>query len=202
MTRRFKVVLIGGSHCGKTSLTNRYVNGQFTSNTLTTTQAAYYEKRIQTVGYDCFLDVWDTAGQERFHALTPMFYRDAEGALVVFDITDANSFTVSKKWVSELRQARGSDCYAVLVGNKSDLQSQRTVPFDDAKSWADSQKMEYFETSAKTGSNVEQAFMALVKKLTAGKGGRKTTGDARGKRKTASVRFDEPPPEEQRGGCC
>ena len=201
MTRRFKVVLIGGSHCGKTSLTNRYVNGQFTANTLTTTQAAYYEKHIQTMGSECFLDVWDTAGQERFHALTPMFYRDAEAALVVFDITDAQSFTVSKKWVAELRQARGHDCYAVLVGNKTDLASQRTVSYDDAKSWADSQKMEYFETSAKTGSNVEQAFMALVKKLTSGKGGRVTTGDARGRRKTASVRFTDPAPEEK-SGCC
>ena len=84
MTRRFKVVLIGGSHCGKTSLTNRYVNGQFTSNTLTTTQAAYYEKRIQTVGYDCFLDVWDTAGQERFRNIVPMYFQRANVVLVVF----------------------------------------------------------------------------------------------------------------------
>ena len=204
MTQKYKVVLIGGSHSGKTSLINRFVNDQFTANTMATTQAAFYEKRILSAGYDCYLHIWDTAGQERFHALAPMFYRDAQGALVVFDLTDSGSFSTSKKWISELRQARGPDCYAILVGNKCDLTSQRTVDAGEARSFAQSQKMEYFETSAKTGQGVEETFMALVKKFAAmkPKKGTGTGGETRVKRRTTSVKFDNPEPETKQEGCC
>lgn len=199
---KYKVVLIGAAHCGKTSIVNRYINGQFVANTTTTTQAAYYEKHVQTFGIDCFLNIWDTAGQERFHALTTMFYRDSYGALVVFDLTDSNSFAVCKRCVNELRQIVGDECKAVLIGNKSDLASQRTVAFEDAKKYAESQNMEYYETSAKYGSGIEQAFVNLAKKIVEGnkKRSREASQIGRGKRR-GTAQFTEPPPIKE-SGCC
>lgn len=201
--RKYKVVLIGSSHTGKTSIVNRYINNAFTYNTQTSTQAAFYQKDMTRQGFNMILEIWDTAGQERFHALIPMFYRDAKGAFVVYDITDQNSFDHAKQWVNELRQARGDDIVLLLVGNKCDLQSERIVSEDEALDYAKSANLTYFETSAKSGANVDLVFQAIsnkFKKLPEDPNDTKTT---RAKR---SVRFDEEQPvpkvKKEESSCC
>jgi small GTP-binding protein len=199
MQRSFKIVLVGPTHCGKTSLINRFVNGQFNVQIQATTQAAFYHRRVQSFGFDSNLDIWDTAGQERFHALAPMFYRDADGALVVFDLTDEPSLNGAKQWASELRQHRGHDCPIVLVANKSDLRDLRKAKMSEAMDWAVSHSYDYFETSAKTGANVEHAFIGLLRMITHTK--RPSSESLSPTKRRTTVRFDDPVPSSD-DSCC
>ena len=99
MSTRFKVVLLGEGRVGKTSVLLRYTKGEYDDRQISTLQASYIDKKIMVGGTNVQLSIWDTAGQERFHALGPIYYRDADGALLVYDITDVESFNKVKKWV-------------------------------------------------------------------------------------------------------
>lgn len=162
------------------------------------TQPAFFQKKIFCDDGEFTLEIWDTAGQEQYHALSPMFYRDADAGIVVFDLTDSSSFTKSKQWVSELRQARGDDITIAVAGNKSDLPSKRMVKLEEMSAFASSINAESFETSAKTGENVTLLFTSLVKTLANKPQTAATERQARGRR--SSVKFDEAPPRQ--GGCC
>jgi len=109
--------------------------------------------------------IWDTAGQERFHALGPIYYRDANGALLVYDITDRESFTKVRHWVKELRKIVGKDIVLVIAGNKSDMEKNRQVNDVEAKEYADSVGALHLMCSAKTGKGVENAFLELTKEI-------------------------------------
>lgn len=129
---RFKVVLLGEGRVGKTSILLRYTKGEYSDRQISTLQASYLDKRV-TIGTSTVnLSIWDTAGQERFHALGPIYYRDAAGALLVYDITDAESFHKVKNWVKELRKIVGNDIVIVIAGNKIDLEKNRNVDEGEA----------------------------------------------------------------------
>ena len=146
----YKVVLLGEGRVGKTSLLLRYVNDVFNDKQPATIQASYLTKRVNVDGTSTQLAVWDTAGQERFHALGPIYYRDAD-ALLVYDITDVDSFARVKNWVKELRQMAGKDIIIALVGNKIDMERHRRVTDAEANEYAASVGAELFGTSAKGG---------------------------------------------------
>jgi small GTP-binding protein len=156
-------VLVGAAHTGKTSIANLYVYGEFSPNTFPTIQPAFFRKGIQVNGTEVVLEIWDTAGQEQYRALSPLFYRDADVGIVVFDLADSSSFGKCKQWVSDLREARGLDIAIVLVGNKLDLPSIRTVSFESVAQFATSINVETVETSAKTGENVRLLFETVAK---------------------------------------
>ena len=196
--RKAKVVLVGAAHTGKTSIINRLIYEEFSPHTMPSTQPAFFQKKIFCDDGEFTLEIWDTAGQEQYHALSPMFYRDADAGIVVFDLTDSSSFTKSKQWVSELRQARGDDITIAVAGNKSDLPSKRMVKLEEMSAFASSINAESFETSAKTGENVTLLFTSLVKTLANKPQTAATERQARGRR--TSVKFDEAPPRQ--GGCC
>jgi len=122
---------------------------------------AYLEKAVQIRGTQVQLSLWDTAGQERFHSLAPIYYRDADGALLVYDITDVESFRRVAKWVEELR-VMGTQCVLAIVGNKSDLQSQAHVLKADAEAYARSIGAKHSMASAKLGQGVEETFGSLA----------------------------------------
>ena len=124
---RFKVVLLGEGRVGKTSILLRYTKGEYSDRQVSTLQASYLDKRVLIGSSTVQLSIWDTAGQERFHALGPIYYRDAAGALLVYDITDAESFNKVKNWVKELRKIVGNDIIIVIAGNKIDLEKNRNV---------------------------------------------------------------------------
>ncbi|KIH63714.1 Ras family protein [Ancylostoma duodenale] len=108
--------------------------------------------------------IWDTAGQERFKTVTSAYYRGAQGALIVYDITKPGSFDSCKQWLHDLRE-QSENVSVMLVGNKSDLRNMREVPADMAKRFADEHHLTFIETSALDSSNVEKAFTQILTKI-------------------------------------
>ncbi|XP_055304175.1 ras-related protein Rab-21 [Sitodiplosis mosellana] len=161
-TYNFKVVLLGEGAVGKTSLVLRYVEDTFNPSHITTLQASFLNKKINVDGKAVRLSIWDTAGQEKFHALGPIYYRSSNGAILVYDITDEDSFQKVKNWVKELKKMLGSEIVLTIVGNKIDLNKDRTVPFETAEGYAQSVGAMHFETSAKNNVGVEDLFLGLT----------------------------------------
>jgi Ras-related protein Rab-21 len=163
MSLAFKVVLLGEGRVGKTCLCLRYVRGSFSDSQESTIQATYLDKRLNVGKKSVKLMIWDTAGQERFHALGPIYYREANGALLVYDITDRDSFSKVRNWVKELRKIVGKDIVLLIAGNKCDLTKHRQVSDEDAEKFAASVGATHMLCSAKTGKNVEGLFLELTK---------------------------------------
>eukprot|EP00911_Craspedida_sp_UC1_P001624 UC1_evm1s1231 len=138
MSQQFKVVLLGEGCVGKTSLVLRYCQNTFNDKHVTTLQASFLKKRMNIGGSRVELAIWDTAGQERFHALGPIYYRESQGAVLVYDITDEDSFQKVKNWVKELRKMLGADIALTICGNKMDLEKNRTVSQVEAEAYAES----------------------------------------------------------------
>lgn len=161
-----KVIILGDSGVGKTSLMHQYVSKKFDNRYKATIGADFLTKEIELDGQTVALQIWDTAGQERFQALGSAFYRGADACILVFDLTQADTFQHLSSWMDEFNlQAGKRDC--VLIGNKSDLQEKRAVKDTLAKQWCDKNKedneISYFETSAKDDLGVEQAFLSVAK---------------------------------------
>ncbi|KAJ2954308.1 hypothetical protein O0L34_g2560 [Tuta absoluta] len=161
----FKVVLLGEGCVGKTSLLLRYIEDKFNEKHLTTLQATFLNKRLNLNGKRINLSIWDTAGQERFHALGPIYYRNSNGAILVYDITDEDSFLKVKNWVKELRKMLGTQIVLVIAGNKIDMEHERTVPLEEAESYANSVGAKHYYTSAKLNQGVEDLFLDLTKEM-------------------------------------
>lgn len=136
---------------------------RFNSQHLSTLQASFVTRKVNLEdGRKAQLNIWDTAGQERFHALGPIYYRGSDGALLVYDITDQDSFQKVKSWVRELRQMRGTDIALIIVGNKTDLEEQRAVMHQEAMQYARTVGAQYVETSAKENEGVAELFELLT----------------------------------------
>ena len=130
MADKYKVVLLGEGRVGKTSLVRRYLENEFSDKQKSTVQANMYSTKDLQIGeHTARIAIWDTAGQERFRALGPIYYRDANGALLVYDITDAETFEKVRTWVRELRKMVGDDIRICVAGNKYDLKGKRQVCF-------------------------------------------------------------------------
>ena len=160
---KFKIVLLGEGRVGKTSIFLRYTKGEYNERQVSTIQASYLDKTIVVNNTSVNLSIWDTAGQERFHALGPIYYRDADAALLVYDITDKESFSKVRKWVKELRKIVGNDIIIVIAGNKIDLEKQRNVTEEEALSYVTSVQANHFYTSAKSNRGLEEVFQDITK---------------------------------------
>ncbi|RWR81251.1 Small GTPase superfamily [Cinnamomum micranthum f. kanehirae] len=158
----FKLVLLGDGRVGKTSLVLRYVNNVFSEKREATVQASYLTKRLVIEGVPITLAIWDTAGQERFHALGPIYYRDADAALLVYDIMDSDSFTRVRNWVKELQQMASKPIIMAIAANKSDLVRSKKFDLQDAESYATSIGARLFVTSAKLGTGIEEVFLDIA----------------------------------------
>jgi len=160
-----KVVLLGSSDVGKTAISLRYAEGIFNKRPTPTIGASFLTKTINLEGNKIKYLIWDTAGQDRFRSLTPMYYRGACVAILVFDITLQKTFDIVKEWVEELKANIQEEIIMVVCGNKIDLQNKRQVKRETAKQFADEIKAIYFETSAKDNEGIEQMFLEVAKKL-------------------------------------
>jgi small GTP-binding protein len=164
-TFQFKLVLLGESAVGKSSLVLRFVRGQFFDYQESTIGAAFLTQTVALNDTTVKFEIWDTAGQERYHSLAPMYYRGAAAAIVVYDITSPDSFARAKSWVRELQRQGNPNIVIALAGNKSDLASKRKVDPDEAKQYAEENNIMFMETSAKTAANVNELFVQIARKL-------------------------------------
>ncbi|KNC78753.1 GTP-binding protein yptV3 [Sphaeroforma arctica JP610] len=196
----FKLLLIGDSGTGKSSLLVRFTDGVFDED-LGPTVGVDFKVKMLEVGDDknCKLSIWDTAGQERFRTLTASYYRGAHGVIFMYDITREDTFTNIEGWLQELVQySNGENVAKMLVGNKIDREDEREVSAEDAEKMAKKHNMMFIETSAKTDVGVKQAFEELVQKIL------DMPSTTEGTDGTKGVTLGDQPDEEtsKSGGCC
>lgn len=160
----FKILIIGDSGVGKSSLLMRFVDDTFTETHITTIGVDFKIKTVDFNGKIIKMQIWDTAGQERFRTITSSYYRGAHGMLIVYDVSDSESFQNIHLWLQECERYANADIVKILVGNKTDS-SRRTVSFEMGLKLADQYGMTFVETSAKNGMNVESAFMKASEQL-------------------------------------
>lgn len=202
-SQRFKVVLLGEGRVGKTSILLRYTRGEYSDRQVSTLQASYLDKKIDVGSASVQLSIWDTAGQERFHALGPIYYRDADGALLVYDITDAESFNKVQKWVKELKKIVGDNISIAIAGNKCDLEKDRHVDKKEALAYAESVGATHYDTSAKANKGLDEAFGDLSKKMLQRRGGKGGAGaGGAGKQRLVIVEDAPAASAAKKGGCC
>jgi Ras-related protein Rab-35 len=158
----FKLLIIGDSGVGKSSLLLRFADNTFSGSYITTIGVDFKIRTVEIEGERVKLQIWDTAGQERFRTITSTYYRGTHGVIVVYDVTSGDSFANVKRWLHEIEQ----NCDVVnriLVGNKNDAPDRKVVLTEDAQRFADQMGIRLFETSAKDNINVEEMFMAITK---------------------------------------
>ncbi len=156
-----KVVVVGNSAVGKTSLTTRYATGEFRESYISTIGLNFFRKNTRINDREVRVQFWDTAGQERYSALMPTYYRAAHAAVLVYDLTSQESFDKILSWVDQIHK-HCPDASICLVGNKNDLESQRLVSQDDGNKLAKKLGCIFFEASAKTDSKVKDMFDSII----------------------------------------
>lgn len=161
----FKLLLIGDSGVGKSCLLLRFADHTYTESYISTIGVDFKIRTIELDGKTIKLQIWDTAGQERFRTITSSYYRGAHGIIVVYDVTDSESFNNVKTWLNEIDRYACENVNKLLVGNKSDLVNKKAVNYDTAKAFADKLSIPFLETSAKSALNVETAFLTMAAEI-------------------------------------
>jgi Rab family protein len=157
-----KLVLLGDSGVGKTSIVSQYVSGSAPENVNPTIGAAFVTKEVVMEGQNLELLIWDTAGQEVYRGLAPMYYRSALIAIIVFDVTNQESYNSVSYWIKELQTNVEENIIIVVCGNKIDLEEKRVVNFQTASGAATEQSVLYAETSASSGTGIERMFQMAI----------------------------------------
>jgi len=193
--------LIGDSGVGKSCLLLRFADDNFTDSYISTIGVDF---RFRTVTIDkktVKLQIWDTAGQERFRTITSAYYRGADGIIMVYDVTSPESFDHVEEWLSEVDRYANENTAKLLVGNKADLIEEKQVSEETAQRFADKLGISFLETSAKTATNVDAAFLTMAKELIKNRekaGGNKDSQKPGGDK----VKLKVVKPTGKKGGCC
>jgi len=196
----FKLLLIGDSGVGKSCLLLRFADNTYTESYISTIGVDFKIRTIELDGKTVKLQIWDTAGQERFRTITSSYYRGAHGIIVVYDVTDIDSFNNVKQWLQEIDRYASENVNKLLVGNKSDLVNKKVVEFTAAKEFASSLGIPFLETSAKNATNVEDAFLTMAKQIKERTGAQDVkSGAAKDK---VQVSAGQQVATGKQGGCC
>ncbi|EMD34308.1 hypothetical protein CERSUDRAFT_117186 [Gelatoporia subvermispora B] len=194
----FKLLLIGDSGVGKSCLLLRFAEDAFTDSYLSTIGVDFKIRTIELEGKMVKLQIWDTAGQERFRTIAAAYYRGAHGIVVVYDVTDNDSFANVKGWLQEIDRYASEGVKKLLLGNKSDLVERKVVDYNTAKEFADELQIPFIETSAKNSTNVEEAFVTMSKQI---KETLDTSPEPSGNSKAGNVTPGRSLNEESSGSC-
>ena len=225
----YKIIIIGESNSlikliinifiigmvGKTSISTRFIKGKFVKIDISnrTVNTNCYQKRIQINDSIFNLNIWDTAGEEKYHAMAPIFYRGAQGAVVIFDVTNRETFKRATKWFSELSEFAEGNPKIILVGNKIDLPN-RVITNDEATALANKYKCNFLEVSALLGTNVNEIFNSLTMAIYQGTknmdqeigkdldDNNYSYGNKRGKKFNIVSNVDNTVSANRKGGCC
>jgi len=157
----FKILLLGDSGVGKSSLLLRYTKNEFISDMRSTIGVEFALKYITIDNYQLKIQIWDTAGMERYRSITNAYYKGAKGVIVLYDICRKKSFENVDKWIDDFKSKADDDAVIILIGNKSDLDDKREVSKEEGESKAQMNKFAFMETSAKDNNNVQKAFETL-----------------------------------------
>lgn len=193
----FKLVLIGDSGVGKSCLLLRFADDNFTDSYISTIGVDF---RFRTITIDdkiVKLQIWDTAGQERFRTITSAYYRGADGIIMVYDVASSESFDHVEEWLSEVDRYANENTSKLLVGNKADLIEEKQVTKETAQSFADKLGISFLETSAKTATNVDNAFLTMAKELIKTK-----EATSPGSRGSGGVELKSIQPQQKGKKCC
>jgi small GTP-binding protein len=153
--------MIGDASVGKTSLFNRLIDHRFNDTEASTVGASWHSYVTPVDGREATFEIWDTAGEEKFRSLTPIYFRTAQGGVVVYDVTNRKSFDALEGWVDAFINHAGTDAAVVIVGNKCDADG-RVVSVAEAQRWVNLRQFPLFHTSAKTGDGVEEPFRCVA----------------------------------------
>ncbi|KAI3715644.1 hypothetical protein L6452_22630 [Arctium lappa] len=193
----FKLLLIGDSSVGKSCLLLRFADDSYVDSYISTIGVDFKIRTVELDGKTIKLQIWDTAGQERFRTITSSYYRGAHGIIIVYDVTEMESFNNVKQWLSEIDRYANESVCKLLVGNKCDLVENKVVDTQTAKAFADELGIPFLETSAKDSVNVEQAFLTMAAEIKK-KMGNQPTGD----KKSGNTVQIKGQPIEQKSNCC
>eukprot|EP01016_Furgasonia_blochmanni_P057196 TRINITY_DN988_c0_g1_i1.p2 TRINITY_DN988_c0_g1~~TRINITY_DN988_c0_g1_i1.p2 ORF type:complete len:286 (-),score=50.37 TRINITY_DN988_c0_g1_i1:238-1095(-) len=160
-----KLLMLGESGVGKSSLLLRFAEDKFSSTFLTTLGVEYKQKVIQVNNSNTLVQVWDTAGQERFRTITPIYYRSVDGVILVYDVADRHSFESVSYWIKNLQDYGDPNIITILVGNKADLVERKHVTTEEGVRTAEGFKMNFVETSAKNNSGVNETFAKITEQI-------------------------------------
>ncbi|XP_072249634.1 ras-related protein Rab-25b [Leuresthes tenuis] len=195
----FKVVLIGESGVGKSNLLSRFTKNEFSHDSRTTIGVEFSTRTVQLSGFTIKAQIWDTAGLERYRAITSAYYRGAVGALLVYDITKYLTYESVERWLKELYDHADPHIVVMLVGNKTDLESERSVPTEEAKDFAEKKGLLFLETSALESTNVEAAFNSVLAEIHKKVSSKEVV---RGSIKAVSLNNSEAKNTEEKKACC
>ena len=165
--KKCQLLIVGDSTVGKTSILNRYTNGDFNKHYLATVGLDFFKKDEIFDGKTVRIKIWDTAGQERYKALTQGYFRNAEGIMIVYDVSNSTTFDDLKYWIQSVKthiNVENDNVPVIIIGNKIDI-FEREISKEQAEKFSKEQKFEYFETSAKNGKGVDECIRHLIKKV-------------------------------------
>ena len=159
-----KILILGDSSVGKSSIVVRYTENKFYSSYLTTIGVDFVKKTLRLNDQEINLQIWDSAGQEKYNSITKQYYNRTDGILVVFDLTSRKTFNGVMNWLEEVEQSNAKGLPVVVIGNKCDLEDKEVIK-EEIIDFAESKGFSYYETSALNGANINEAFMDIVLKI-------------------------------------
>ena len=206
--QHYKIIFLGDQYVGKSSILNRFYQDKFEPDYQATIGLDFHSKNVEIKGSPIRLLLYDTAGQEKFKSLIPMYIRDANIILVVYDITNKDSFVHTEHWVNETKDLKREDAIFVLVGNKIDLEEKRVVSSKEAESFANEKGFLFHEVSAKTGDEIQELFTSVIfpemaRKFNIGDENEEANGEQEGNDNNNKVVLGQNNGQnKKKGGCC
>ena len=162
---RIRIMLLGDSNVGKTSILKRYCKNQFSESYISSVGIDFETKYIKVDEKTINLQIWDTAGQERYKVICKNYYNKGDGFIIVYDITNKRSFDSIVNWVEDIKELASNDNKNIILGNKCDLESERKINKEEGDNLAKKYNCQFFEVSAQNGKNIDKSFLCLVQSI-------------------------------------